>query len=142
METGSEHERRRYGDGGCELMAAWAQEFERVRPLIEAALEYSDGTHTIDDVREFIATGRAQLWPGKTAVVVTEIVHYPQRKTCNGWLAAGDNAELAEMYKSIEAWAKAAGCKRATIIGRRGWAKTYLADYGYTPKWVTFSKDI
>jgi hypothetical protein len=123
-------------------MEPWEHEFERCKPLISRALRYSDGTHTLDDVREFIATGRAQLWPGKRAVVVTEIINYPRRKTCNGWLAAGDNAELAEMCKSVEAWARSQGCTRATIVGRRGWQKTYLADYGYAPKWVTLSKEL
>jgi hypothetical protein len=113
-----------------------------MRPYLEAALEYSDGTHTIEDVREAIGCGQAQLWPGERSVVVTEFVHFPRSKTCSGWLAAGDNDELAEMCKCIEVWAKAHGCNRATIIGRRGWQRTYLADYGYRPRWVTLSKEL
>lgn len=123
-------------------MSEWESHFERLKPLIANALDYAEGTHTLDDVRDMIAAGRVHLWPAEKSVVLTEFVEFPQMRTCNFWLAAGDMAELAEMEKTISPWAKAHGCARVTIHGRKGWAKTFLADRGYAPKWVTFSKEL
>ena len=52
-------------------------ELERCRPWIEAALEYSGGTHEFEDVAKGIIEGRMQLWPSPRGCIVTEIVVYP-----------------------------------------------------------------
>ena len=56
---------------------------ERCRPWIEAALEYSGGTHTFEDISEGIQDGRMQLWPATRGCIVTEIVVYPRKKYLN-----------------------------------------------------------
>lgn len=123
-------------------MSEWERHFERLKPQIAAALEYAGGTHTLDDVRDFLAAGRVQIWPGVDSVVITEFVEFPQMRTLNYWLAGGDMAELVDMENCIAPWAKAHGCTRITLHGRKGWERTFLAGRGYSPKWVTFSKDI
>lgn len=118
------------------------KEFERCAPYIAAALEYSGGTHTVADVAEMIRNGRAQFWPGFRSAVVTEINEYPQVKTLNYFLAGGDMDELKIIRPYIEQWAKAAGCKRITLLGRRGWERTFLKDEGYKPQWFVLAKEI
>ena len=118
------------------------QEAEKARPFIEAALEYSGGTHTFGDVVGALVSGEMQLWATDTAAVVTELQMFPQYRACNFFLAGGDMNQLAHFQRVIGEWAKAQGCQRLTITGRRGWERTFLKDEGYTPKWITFSKEL
>jgi hypothetical protein len=118
------------------------QEAEKARPFIEAALEYSGGTHTFGDVVGALVSGEMQLWATDTAAVVTELQMFPQYRACNFFLAGGDMNQLAHFQRVIGEWAKAQGCQRLTITGRRGWERTFLKDEGYTPKWTTFSKEL
>lgn len=123
-------------------MTELAQEMDRCRPHIEAALNYSGGTHRYEHVREAILRGELQLWPGEKSAVVTEIEHYPLMKTCHLFLAGGDMPELRKMLESIEAWAKAQGCKKVTLAGRKGWLRSFLPADGYEAKFLVMSKEI
>jgi hypothetical protein len=120
----------------------WVKEFDRCAPWIAAALEYSGGTHTLDDIAEGVARGLFQFWPGRTSVIITEIITYPRLRACHYFLVGGTLEELALMRPEIEAWAKQLGCSRMTTAGRRGWLRTFLKDEGYTERWVTQVKDI
>ena len=54
-------------------------EIERCRPWIEAALEYSGGTHSFEDIVDGIQSSRMQLWPSPRGCIVTEIVIYQEK---------------------------------------------------------------
>lgn len=115
--------------------AAW----ERCAPWLEAALEHSSGTHTLADVKACVERGTALFWAGKDAAMVTEITDYPQLKALNFWLAGGDLAELRDTLRPLaEAYAKAHGCRFATIVGRAGWARAL----GYSPVHSTCAKEL
>ena len=118
------------------------EDLERLRHHVEAALEYSGGTHGIEDIAEGLKKGRFQLWPADDSVVVTEIIVYPRLKNLHFFLAGGDLDELKRMRPHIEAWGKQIGCTRVTLAGRKGWARTFLADEGYAPKWHILSKEL
>ena len=90
---------------------------------IEDALDYAGGSHTIDDVWQFIQEGKAQFFPLDKSAIVTEIVDYPQKAMCRIWLAGGDLDELVEAEVALSAWAKTQGCDGMEIIGRRGWSR-------------------
>lgn len=122
--------------------SAAVHQLSRCAGWLEAALEYAGGTHAIDDVIREIYTGKLQFWPGERSAIVTEIEYYPLMKSCHFFLAGGDLAELEEMTPKIEAWAKAQGCKRMTLAGRRGWERTFLAGGGYKPHWYVMAKEI
>jgi hypothetical protein len=62
---------------------------EKCKEWIEAALEYSGGTHTIEDVEDAIRSGRMQLWPAERACAVTEIVVYPRKTVLHVFLGGG-----------------------------------------------------
>jgi hypothetical protein len=118
------------------------EQLERLRHHVEAALEYSGGTHNFDDVAEMVEQNRLQLWPAKDSVVLTEIIVYPRLKNLHYFLAGGDLDELSRMRPLIESWGKSVGCTRVTLAGRRGWAKTFLKDEGYSPQWAVLAKDL
>jgi len=118
------------------------EDLTKLRHHVEAALEYSGGTHGIEDIAEGLKKGRFQLWPADDSVVVTEIIVYPRLKNLHFFLAGGDLDELRLMRPLIESWGKSMGCTRVSLAGREGWAKTFLRDEGYKPKWFVLSKDL
>lgn len=94
------------------------------------------------DVEQQIEEGRAHFWPGRNAAMVTQFVDYPHGRAGVVWLCGGDMAEvLNEMQPVMEAWAKAHGCCRVMIEGRRGWIPA-LRPHGYEPMFVTMIKDL
>ena len=118
------------------------EDLQRLRHHVEAALEYSGGTHGIEDIAEGLKKGRFQLWPADDSVVVTEIIVYPRLKNLHFFLAGGDLDELRLMRPLIESWGRDMGCTRVSLAGREGWSKTFLRDECYRPKWFVLSKDL
>lgn len=118
------------------------EHLERLRQHVEAALEYSGGTHNFEDIVEMVEKQQLQLWPAKDSVVLTEIIVYPRLKNLHYFLAGGDLDELSRMRPLIESWGKSLGCTRVTLAGRRGWAKTFLKDEGYSPQWSVLAKEL
>ena len=100
----------------------WEMEWDRCKPWIEEALKYQD-SYTIDHVEDKISKGLFHLWAGKESALVTEFVIFPKHKVLNLLFCGGDYNELTEMLPSIEAFAKAAECKRLYGGGRKGWSK-------------------
>jgi hypothetical protein len=118
------------------------EDIYKCRAYIEAALEYSQGTHTFGDIASGLLNGRYQLWRSNNAAVVTEIIVYPRMKDLHYFLAGGDLDEIKTMRSHIEAWGIQQGCGRASLAGRKGWAKTFLKDEGYEPAWFILKKDL
>jgi hypothetical protein len=83
------------------------EHLERLRQHVEAALEYSGGTHNFEDIAEMVEDHR-----------------------------------FSRMRPLIESWGKSVGCTRVTLAGRKGWAKTFLKDEGYSPQWAVLAKDL
>ena len=114
---------------------------ERCRPWIEAALEYSGGTHTFDDIVEGLTEGRMQLWPAPRGCIVTELVVYPRKKYINIFLAGGELDQILDMDGDVKAWAKEQGCDAAMMSGRIGWKKP-LKSLGWELLQAHFVKEI
>lgn len=116
-------------------------EIERCRPWIEAALEYSGGTHLFEDVVKGIKTGYMQFWPAPDGCAVTEIITFPRKKVFHIFLAGGKKGQIVDMDDSAMHFARAQGCTGMTIAGRRGWARVLL-NKGWTEAFTTLQKDI
>lgn len=116
-------------------------EWERVRPWIQAALEYAGGTHTIEDVLAAIEAERAFLLVGERSALVCEIETFPRMKVLHIWLAGGDLEELRSLNDQMDDMARTLGCSRVTISGRKGWERA-LYDLDYRPMYFTVAKDI
>jgi hypothetical protein len=116
-------------------------EFERCRPWIEAALEYSGGTHVYQDIVDAVTEGRMQLWPAPRGCAVTEIVLYPRKKVLHVFLAAGEMDQLFDGIDDATKWAKGQGCTAITLAGRLGWQRV-LKPLGFVPTLVTMERNI
>lgn len=99
--------------------------WESCRPLLTPALEDADETELL----AALATGKAQLWAGERAAMVTQVT---VDGACHVWLAGGELDEILRLRPGIEAWARGMGCTSATIEGRRGWRRV-LRPFGFRP---------
>lgn len=115
-------------------------ELTRCRAWIEAALEYSGGTHNFDDVAEGLASGKMQLWPAPKGCIVTEIVVYPRKKVLNVFLGGGELDQILDMHENVIQWAKAQGCEALTMTGRFGWKKP-LEKHGWKTLHSSYVKE-
>lgn len=118
-----------------------ATEMNRCRPWIDAALEYSGGTHDFGDVLNSVMAGHMQLWPAPKGCMVTEIVVYPKKKVLHIFLAGGELDQILDMEGSIINWGKRQGCESLSLAGRKGWTKV-LADRGWQYAHAIVSKEI
>ena len=76
-------------------------ELDRCKTWIEAALEYSGGTHDFEDVVQGITLGTMQLWPTPKGCIVTEIVIYPKKKVLNVFLGGGELEQIMDMLRIL-----------------------------------------
>jgi len=111
------------------------------RAYIEAALEYSGGTHDFDDVKRGIIEGRMQLWPGTRSAAVTEVVKYDKKTVLHIFLAGGDMDELIDMIDSAAEWGRTQGCTSLTMAGRKGWERV-LSSHGFKPVMIVLERAI
>lgn len=111
------------------------------RELIERALAYSGGTHSFDDVKAAILSGKMQIWPAPHGVAVTEIIVYPARKVLHIFLAAGELEQLLDMIDAATAWGRSEGCQSLTMTGRKGWQRI-LSKHGWRERHITMERAI
>ena len=115
-------------------------EIDRCKPWIEAALSYSGGTHTFNDIVDGLSRGVLQLWPTPRGCIVTEIVVYPQKKVLNIFLGGGELDQILDMHNDVIEWAKAQGCVALSMSGRPGWKKP-LGKHGWQSQHVSYVKE-
>lgn len=106
----------------------WVEHFLRLEKQILQGLEYSGGTHNLEDVAMALHKDQMQLWPGLESVLLTELVQYPRMKVFHVFLGAGKMTELIQMIPYVVEQAKLEGCRKVTVTGRRGWERV-LARY-------------
>ena len=119
------------------MTAIMASVVQNYRPQIRAALRYACGTdgrptHTVDDVIEMVETDLAQCWPGPRSVIITEVIDRPRRRVLHFFLAGGVMRELEAMTPLILEWGVTQGCDSASLIGRKGWERSFLARTGWS----------
>jgi hypothetical protein len=98
-------------------------QFERCSHWLQDALDRDIGAFELDDVWNYIATGKAQLWPLKNSAIVTALEYFPRKTVLRYWLCGGELEECVAATPAIEAWGKSAGATIALIGGRRGWLR-------------------
>lgn len=116
------------------------KELKRCKPWIEAALEYSGGTHNFNDILNGLSEGVLQLWPTPRGCIVTEIVVYPQKKVLNVFLGGGELDQILDMHNDVIKWAKVQGCVALSMSGRPGWKKS-LEKHGWHNQHVSYVKE-
>lgn len=98
-------------------------EFNRCAPWLQAALDRDIGAFNLEDVWDYIASDKAQLWPGDKSAVVTALEYFPRKVVLRYWLCGGELEDCLKLEDAIEAWAKRSGAVCAIIGGRKGWLK-------------------
>lgn len=123
----------------ADLMAEW----DRCAPWLEAAMQTTRDDRTLDDIFYDVCRGTMQFWPGRESAVVTQLLDHPNgRRECNILLAGGTLGELELMLVEIERFAKANTATVMTVLGRRGWERSFLTrDAGYEPVATFYRKD-
>lgn len=121
-------------NGESPLKAMWPL----VAPLIQKAVDYSEGVTTLDETASELVAKQKQLWvvvaDDKTikAALVTSLQRFVTGiMQANVILLGGEKGHLKdiiELLPQFESWAKTEGCGRVRFILRKGWAK-HLPDY-------------
>lgn len=109
---------------------------------LQKALDLGGEAYTIQDIEDMIATGKAQMWPGETSIIITEIINYPRAKHLHLFLAGGNLEELESMLPEIIEWGKTQNCDRVSLSGRRGWERSFLREMGFKPTLVIMEKEL
>lgn len=119
-------------------LGAMHQQLTRFSHNIEEALEYAEGTHTLDDVVQMVLSGQLLFLPFERSFLITEVITYPRYKVLNVFLGGGDLDEIAtdKMQDLVLNMARHAGCSKITMSGRRGWEKP-LRNLGWRNSHVT-----
>jgi hypothetical protein len=112
-------------------------------PLIERATARC-GDWTADEVVRALCDERMLLWfvldDGRImGIAVTEVVAAPATgRVCSIVLCAGAQVKRwIHLKRAIEAYARAQGCTRMRLSGRRGWARLFP---DYRQPYVTLEK--
>lgn len=112
----------------------------RFRPGLERALALV-GTHTVEDLVQRVVDGKAQVWEEGEALIITEVLQYPQKRVLRFWAATGELEDCITLSRRILEWGKEQGCKLALLTGRRGWTKP-LRTEGWTEKLAVLTKEL
>jgi hypothetical protein len=123
--------------------------WEEVGPWIEKALSFGNGEFGVTDIYDALIGRDMQLWiiyemPEKAIVlaVVTQIIHYPLKKTCRVVTLGGESHLLWERRLFVlEEWASDQGCSNVEAFVRGGLAKK-MKHLGYNNTYTVVSKDI
>lgn len=120
----------------------------QVIPYLKVSEEWTRGRSNIDDILNFILSGRMQLWvviEGQQihGHVITEVKDYPRCKMFGVQYCAMEPHILAsvedQMQEFAEAYARKTGCAGIEFVGRPGWTKS-MKKYGYDVQSVMFQK--
>ena len=106
-----------------------------------------DGTLTVDDIYQKLLKHEAQLWvvhDGEIkAIIVSEIVDYPQIRTIRALAMTGKDLEqwLDMMIETISKWGIENGAHIIEAGGRMGWKKV-LEKRGFKNPKIYMTLDI
>lgn len=129
-------------ENATENIEPWMVAFAQMENELKSALKYSGNTHSIEDVFVGVAQGKYQFWRKGKSVGITEVVDYPRTRQLNIFLAAGNMADMQTTLPEIEEYARQQKCKSITLLGRKGWAKSFLKNEGYAAPAQLLVKDL
>lgn len=101
---------------------------ESYREGIESALRKCGQDVTFDEIAKSVDEGFTVMWAITTrSVILTQI----SGRTLNFFIASGIAHELRQAMPAIEAYGRDMGCTTASMLGRKGWAKSWLGGDGW-----------
>lgn len=109
-----------------------------IEPLLQKAVDYSDGKTTLKETASDLMAKRKQLWIviDEDKKIISAAVSMLQKFESGLVLATivllggegGDLNDILDLRSEFETWAKTEGCNRVDMFSRKGWAKK-LPDY-------------
>ncbi len=103
----------------------------RYKDDILRAISYADNSYSFDDIVAGVLTGRLHFYPLGNAFLITEIQKYPNWSAYHIFLAGGSWADIIGFQTKMLENAKALGCAKLTLTGRKGFERK-LAPHGWT----------
>ncbi len=102
-------------------------------PLLQKAIDRSEGYYDIDDLYQIVKKGQQDLWVMFDKEILlagtTKIVHYPNKSVLEiPFVATKDNDSVDDfrsMMTQIEGWAKEQGAEATAFAARIGWKKLF-----------------
>ena len=113
-------------------------------PWTEDALKQGAQMVTADEVLEAIEEGRIALWLVlEDGVAVASFTTMVEGQGLTWFTLGGHGIErwLPDVDKLLTLLARAMGCRRVQLRGRRGWTRK-LAPFGWKETAVTMTKDV
>lgn len=117
------------------------------QPLLEMALDHTDGEHSIEEIRASLEDGHRALWivfnGDPIAAITTRIDQYKSgMKIAVIDFAGGEDFQLWSSFTDyIEPYYRSLGCKFLEIAGRPGWQRLH-ASKGFKPKYTVLRKHL
>lgn len=115
-------------------------------PNLYRALQETDGSYDVATIENMIAEGLVQLWARYESFVLTELKVAPTgKKYLHIFLCAGamPDLDLRGLYPVLEEFARREQCCMMTMIGRKGWERTFLTkDEGWTVPYSVYRKEL
>ncbi len=115
------------------------RKWDDIVPLLDKAMEYEDGKYSVDDVRDFVADNKAQVWVAIQSshvlgVAVTQVVDYPQKSMLLILCLAGKYFDLWDniVRDHLVPYAIGYDCDGIEFYGRKGWIRR-AAHLGFVP---------
>lgn len=108
--------------------------WKHAAPLLQRAIERSSKEMDIDDVLEFIKSGRFHLWIAHdenrniTGACTIELQKHP-KKVVAMIVQMGGEEGCFTVLEDIKAWARFHGADSIMLWGRKGWERA-LKDFG------------
>jgi hypothetical protein len=127
----------------CVDPARIGEMWPHVRDKIRAAVEQT-GLSSFSDIESDVLRGASLVWIAwngrEILAAATTELSKPRSKVCTLTACAGhDRAQWLPLFKQIEDYAKAEGCMKMRIFGRKGWER--VLD-GYRVEHVVLEKGL
>lgn len=100
--------------------------------LTEALRRGGEG-YNLFDLECELNNGFALLWRGERSAIVTKLHKDENGYFLHVWLGTGDLEDMLKLEPGISAWARARGCRYASINGRKGWSRLFK-QFGFNPE--------
>ena len=107
---------------GDEAVAAW----NNLRPIIQKAVDASNGFFTERDLLDGVIQDTRQMWTADGVVIFTSVQQNLNRRLLCIDVVAGEGIEtIKEGIDQICAWGRDVGCDRVVAVGREGWKRVF-----------------
>lgn len=108
----------------CRASIELMDRLDHFKPQIMAAMRHGVYTHSYDDIIDMVATKHlVPRFYGDDSFALITINTFPKAKHFHLFIAGGNLDTIVAHGPQIIAEAKAAGCTRVTLNGRKGWER-------------------